>query len=112
MQDVTRWDREGDAMRLRNVLGTSLLTLGAVILGCTGGADTAISGFGNGNNIIGASGVLELTAREFATLDAIPEVTDEELRKVFGSIRTRAVEGNPDAVLLLVRVAALQRSGD
>lgn len=100
------------APRAFRALGTALLAFGVMSLGCTGGAETAITGFGNGGNFIGTSGVLERAARELAMLEAIPEVSDEDLRGVFGAIRARALDGNPDAVLVLARVAALQRPAD
>jgi hypothetical protein len=99
-------------MSLKNLITITLLGLGTSALGCAGGSDTAISGFGNGHNIIGGAAVLERAARELAALGAIPEVTDEDLRNVFDSIRARAIEGEPDAVLLMVRVAALQRESE
>jgi hypothetical protein len=50
---------KGDVMSARAIFWITFLASGAATLGCTGGADTAITGFGNGNNIIGAAGVFE-----------------------------------------------------
>ena len=39
-------------------------------------------------------------------------VSDEELAQAYAAIRTRALEGEPEAALVLLRVAAYQRSED
>ena len=87
--------------------GVALLaTLAA--LGCGAGADTVISGFGNNGNVIGAN-VLELVAHELARQSSIPAVSDDDLLAAFGAIRDHARSGDPDAALVLLRVAAIQR---
>ncbi|HXK24779.1 MAG TPA: hypothetical protein VMS55_19060 [Myxococcota bacterium] len=75
-------------------------------LGC--GADTLVTGIGNGGNVIGAD-VLDRVAHELARQPAIPLVGDDELRVAFAAIRDRARSGDPDAALVLLRVAAIQR---
>ena len=74
--------------------------------GC--GGENVISGFGNSSNIIGAD-VLERVAKELAGAPAVPAVTDDDLRAAFSAIHTNALAGDPDAALVLLRVAAYQK---
>jgi len=84
------------------------LLVAVAALGCGAGADTVISGFGNNDNVIGAN-VLERVAHELAGQSAIPAVSDDDLRAAFDAIREHARSGDPDAALVLLRVAAIQR---
>jgi hypothetical protein len=79
----------------------------AALLGC--GGETVISGFGNSGNLIGEGGVLERVAGELAQLEALPKVADDELLAAWSAIRERARAGDPEATLVLLRVAAHQR---
>lgn len=45
-------------------------------------------------------------------LVAMPAVTDEELLEVYASIRQRARDGDLQAALVVLKVAALQRRAD
>jgi hypothetical protein len=84
-----------------------LAALPVAWLGC--GADTLISGIGNSGNMIGVD-VLERVAHELAHAKTTPAVSDDDLRASFSAIREHAVAGDPDAALVLLRVAALQRA--
>jgi hypothetical protein len=91
-----------------------LFLLGLTLLlasGCDfiGGADTLIRG---SNNFIARAGDSEAVARAMAELDAIPEVTDDELQSIYAVIRQRAAEGDLEAVQVILRLAAFQRSED
>ena len=76
--------------------------------GCTGGGDTVISGIGNGGNVIGASTSDQL-AEELAESPAIPPVSDDDLLAAWNAIRDQARTGDPDATLLVLKVAAKQK---
>lgn len=86
-----------------------LLALLMVLAGCDfiGGADTLVRG---SHNIIAKDDAAELVARDLAALEAVPQVTDQELVAIYGTIRERAMAGELDAVRVLARLAALQRS--
>jgi hypothetical protein len=83
-----------------------ILLAAAGTAGC--GAETLITGLGNSSNVIGANTV-DLVALELARQPAIPAVGDDDLRAVFGAIRARALEGDGEAALVLLRLAAHQR---
>ena len=85
-----------------------LAALFLAVPGCTGGGETVVSGFGNGGNII-RTDELERVAEELASQPAIPAVSDDDLRAAFAAIREHALAGDPDAALVLLRVAARQR---
>ena len=89
-----------------NWLGV-LAALPLALLGC-GAADTLVTGFGNNHNIIG-SDVIDRVASELARAKVTPPVSDDDLRAVFAAIRERALKGDPEAALVLLRVAAHQR---
>jgi hypothetical protein len=76
--------------------------------GCTGGGETVISGIGNGGNVIGTSTADQL-AEELAESPAIPPVSDDDLLAAWNAIRDKARTGDPDATLVVLRVAAEQR---
>ena len=86
-----------------------LMTLLMVLAGCDfiGGADTLVRG---SHNFIARDDAPEMVARDLAALDTVPEVTDEDLAAIYGMIRERALAGELDAVRVLARLAALQRS--
>ena len=77
--------------------------------GCTGGGDTVISGLGNSDNVMGAAGIPALVAKELAGFEATPAISDEEIVASFAAIRARAMQGDTEAALVVLRVAAHQR---
>jgi len=93
---------------LVNPLGRIAFVLLFAALGCTGGGETVISGFGNSGNTVGAS-VFDRVAEELAESPAIPAVSDDDLRAAFSAIRADALEGDPKAALVLLLVAGEQR---
>jgi hypothetical protein len=84
----------------------ALAALALAFAGC--GGETVVSGVGNSGNVIGAA-VTDRLAHELAQAPAIPAVTDDDLRAAFSAIRERAVQGDAEAALVLLRVAAHQR---
>jgi hypothetical protein len=86
-----------------------LAWIAALLLAVAGcGGETVVSGVGNSGNVIGAN-VTDRLAHELAEAPAIPAVSDDDLRAAFAAIRARAVEGDAEAALVLLRVAAHQR---
>ncbi|MGE0621064.1 MAG: hypothetical protein AB7I04_21730 [Pseudomonadales bacterium] len=87
------------------------LALLVVLAGCDfiGGADTLVRG---SHNFIAKDDAAELVARDLAALEAVPAVTDEELLAIYDTIRSRAMAGELDAVRVLARLAALQRTDE
>lgn len=88
--------------------GIFLLFIAILVLGC-GGGRTAVIGVGNSGNRIIEGGLLEEVADALAAIPGTPEVTDEVLVEVYGSILERAREGNPEAALVVLFVAEEQR---
>jgi hypothetical protein len=76
--------------------------------GCTGGGETVVSGIGNSGNVIGTN-VSDQLAEELAQSPAIPPVSDDDLLAAWNAIRDKARSGDPDATLVVLRVAAEQR---
>jgi len=64
------------------------------------------------HNFIGKDDAPELVARDLSQLQAVPQVTDEELAALYDNIRTRALAGELDAMRVMLRLAALQRSDE
>ena len=85
------------------------ITLLLALAGCTGGGESVISGIGNSANRIRTDAVVDDVAHALAEQPGIPEVQDEDLLVAYESIRTRAREGELQATLVLLELAALQR---
>ncbi|SHG77924.1 hypothetical protein [Ferrimonas marina] len=88
------------------------LSIGLIVAGlaaCTGGGETVISGIGNSGNRFGDESDLELLARAVARHDGTESVTDEELAKIFVTLKQQAIDGNAESALVVYRVAAIQR---
>jgi len=83
-----------------------------VVVGCTGGGDTVISGLGNSGNYIGKAALWNLLADQFAQHPATPAVTDEEIEQIYGVIRENALEGDLNAALVLLTLAEEQREDE
>ncbi len=81
----------------------------SAIWACRAG-DHFVSGVGNGGNKIYANQVLDEVIDVLAASKAIPTITDETLLKGFESIQRRALDGDPESVLIVFQVAERQRS--
>ena len=86
----------------------AMLAWAGLLAGCTGGADTVISGLGNSGNLVNAPAHQQL-AKELADHDGAPAVSTEDLRRAFLAIRDKALDGELDAALVLFQVASFQR---
>lgn len=91
-------------------LATALLLLFTVATASACGVgDHVVTGLGNGGNRFYATPVMDELAEQLAANAVVPPVTDEMLRTAFDSIAGRAASGDPDAALILFRVAEEQR---
>ncbi len=95
------------SMRLGTSFGLAVALAGAI--SCGG----RVVGVGNGGNrIFEAGGIAEALAEELAEDAATPEITDELLAEIFQSTVTHARAGDPEAALIVFRVAAEQREDE
>ena len=67
-----------------------------------------IVGIGNNGTFV-AGGTLEEVARVLADHPETPQVADEVLAEIFSAILGRAKRGDPEAALIVLRVAEKQR---
>ena len=81
-------------------------------VGCSGGGRTAVIGFGNHGNSLGAGELGEEVAEALADSEATPRVTDKMIADIFGAILKGAEEGNPEAALIVLKVAEEQREAE
>jgi hypothetical protein len=86
-----------------------LLLLAAPLVFACGIGDDVVTGFGNGGNRFYATPVAEELAEELADNAVVPPVTDDMLRTAFDAIAGRAASGDPEAALILFRLAEEQR---
>lgn len=97
-------DFRGSPIRL-----AGLLLAAATLPGCDfiSGGETVISG---SDNLFVEDDTNDRIAAYLAGFDTTPPVTDDELRGLYARIRRRALDdGDPDAALVLLRIAAIQR---
>lgn len=71
--------------------------------------DAVVSG---NDNVLVRDDVVDRVAERLVGFDTTSAVTDEELLEVYASIRQRAREGDLQAALVVLKVAALQRRDD
>ena len=97
----------------RMTRNTSLVCLVCVLAilagGCSGGGRTAVIGFSNDGNSLGAGEVVDELAEVLALNDGTPRVTDDMVAEVFGAILAGARKGDPEAALIVLKVAEAQR---
>jgi hypothetical protein len=96
-------------MRLNRFVARVALSIVATAAVACGVGDNFASGFGNGGNRFYATPVMDELAEQLASNEVVPPVTDEMLRAAFDAIAGRAARGEPDAALILFRVAEEQR---
>lgn len=88
-----------------------LLFVATVAFAC-GVGDDVVTGLGNGGNRFYATPVMDELVEELARNAVVPPVTDEMLRTAFDAIAERSAAGDPEASLILFRVAEEQRKGE
>jgi hypothetical protein len=93
-------------MTIRNAI-LALLPAAALMAGC-GAGDAVFSGIGNSGNHLYTNSVKAL-AEELARSEAVPQITDASLKRIFSTLSRRAEEGDVEAALVIFRVAASQR---
>ena len=81
------------------------------VLAC-GIGDDVVTGLGNGGNRFYAPPVIDELAEHLAANAVVAAVTDDMLRTAFDAISARAADGDPEAALILFRVAEEQRRAE
>ena len=112
--------RKEDQMRStdqsKNGSAMAFVCMAALIVcmaaGCTGGGESVISGLGNSDNHIGTAALWGSLADELADYEATPRVSDEDLQLAYAAIRRHALEGELEAVLVLLKLAEEQRESE
>jgi len=90
--------------------GGLLVLLFVGLAGCDAPRNgTGIGGFGNSANQIFAGGVGDELAAALAAEPTTPKVTDEMLVAIYAAILERAESGDPEAALVILKVADAQR---
>jgi hypothetical protein len=69
-----------------------------------------IVGFGNSGNRLVQGGVSDEVAEALAAQPGTELVTDETLAQIFAAILGRATRGDPEAALIILKVAQEQRA--
>ena len=79
-----------------------------LLLGCDfiGGGETVVSG---DDNIIVRDATRDRLAQLFSRFETVPQVSDEDLERLFGLVRDKAFEGDLDSMLVMLRLAEFQR---
>jgi len=96
--------------RIGRCVVSAVLLCACSAAGCTGGGESVVSGIGNSGNRIQLDDKLwAKLAEEFSSSEATPRVTDEEVREIFATIRGRALQGDFEAALIVLRIAEAQR---
>ncbi|MEM7310878.1 MAG: hypothetical protein AAF682_29680 [Planctomycetota bacterium] len=88
-------------------LAAALCTTGTTACGNVGGEDTIVHG--DANTLV-QDRATDRVAAELLKLEATPYVDDADVISVFKRIREDALDGDLDAALVLLRVAAEQRT--
>ncbi len=94
---------------MRSIKVLVVLAALALTTTCTGGGETVISGLWNSDNYIGGESMLERIAEELGKSEVTPKVSDDDLSRLYGTIRQRALDGDLEAALVLLKLAAEQR---
>jgi hypothetical protein len=85
------------------------LLLALLLTGCgnIGGGETIVQG---NDNLMVLDEAIDRVAAALAGFEATPDVTDADLQAIYAKIHEKALEGDLDAVLVLLKVAAIQRA--
>lgn len=79
-----------------------------LLLGCDfiGGGDTVFQG---DDNVVVRDPTRDRLAQLFSRFETVPQVSDEDLERMFGLVRSKAFEGDLDSMLVMLRLAEFQR---
>ena len=88
-----------------------VMGVATALLAC-GIGDDVVTGFGNGGNRFYAPPVIDELAEHLAGNAVVAPVSDEMLRTAFDAISARAENGDPEAALIIFRVAEEQRKAE
>lgn len=80
------------------------------LVGCTGGGETVVSGFGNSGNFFGVDAEAELLARVLSTDPNVPMVEDEDLVRIYEVVHQAALDGDIRSAVVIYKLASRQRS--
>lgn len=79
-----------------------------LLLGCDfiGGGETVFQG---DDNVVVRDPTRDRLAQLFSRFETVPQVSDEDLERMFGLVRAKAFEGDLDSMLVMLRLAEFQR---
>lgn len=97
-------------MSERRWVAAALFAVVAVGAAACSEGNASVAGLGNDGTRIYANQILDEVVDVLADSPQVPKVSDEMLVQGFESIRSRASEGDPEAVLILFQVAERQRN--
>ena len=88
---------------------TTILGLTLVLSGCgnISGSETIVKG---NDNLLVQDQTIDRVAAALAEFKSTPEVTDADIAAVYEEVRRDALEGDLDAALVMLKVAAIQRA--
>ena len=80
----------------------------ALLAGCDfiGGGETVVRG---NDNVVVRDALIDRIAAQLASFETTPEVTDDDLQAMFTTIRQRALDGDLEASLVMLKLAGIQR---
>lgn len=87
---------------------SSLVVL-ITLTGCTGGGDNVVSGLGNSGNFFGVDAEAEMLARVLADNPNLPDVSDEDLLRIYEVVRQAALDGDIRSSVVIYKLASRQR---
>ena len=79
------------------------------LTGCTGGGDNVVSGFGNSGNFFGVDAEAEMLARVLSDNPNLPDVSDEDLLRIYEVVRQAALDGDIRSSVVIYKLASRQR---
>jgi hypothetical protein len=88
-------------------MGIGLGLAALVAMGCGGGKNSFV-GVGNSGNRIFAD-ELEEVAEDLHAWPGVPQVSEQDLGRIYQALVQRAREGNPQAACVVLVLAELQR---
>ena len=81
-----------------------------MLVACTGGGETVVSGIGNSGNFFGVDGEAEMLARSLSEDPNIPLISDADLKAIYEVIRLAALDGDIRSSVVMFKLASRQRA--